>query len=418
MDKYIARPIASLLNILAWILGCVMNRDHDSSSGRVKTIVISKYVGIGSIVRATPFFRTLSKKYPEAKLVFVTSQKNYDLVERLACFDETIYLRDNSFFKLIHDFSMLLIKLWKSKVDLYFDLEVYSAVSSIVATLSLARNRYGFYKDSTTFRLGLYTHLVFFNDKRFISSIYMQMLRACDIVDNDLSPVKPKILPEDKQELDDLFSGYGLAPKKYIVVNPNASNLLLERRWPVEYFSALIEVLVAKGDYDVFLVGSEDQHSYTQNVMEQLSSEARTHVFNTAGLISLGALIALMHDSSLVLTNDSGIYHLAVTTSAKVVSLWGPGNPEHYADRASVNNVLLCAKELYCRPCIYRTDLTPCKGNNVCMKAIKPTDVFEKISELLCLTDDYDLSILDNIFEKLYCDDVDITTRKPGVSHG
>ena len=75
----------------------------------------------------------------------------------------------------------LLPRLWHYKIDLYFDLEVYSAFSTILATLSLARNRYGFYIANTNFRREPHTHLVYFNDYRQISSSLFSIARACGI---------------------------------------------------------------------------------------------------------------------------------------------------------------------------------------------------------------------------------------------
>jgi len=179
LDRVVLRPIALFLNCIVRPVGILLNRNHDSAALNVKTIVIAKLVGMGSICRATPMIREIRHKYPHAKIVVLTSCKNKIIVERLNNIDQVLYIDDRSMNSTAFSSLKVLCNLWQLHVDLYFDLEVYSAYSTLMATLSLARNRYGFYRESTAFRLGLHTHLVYFNDNRNISYIYMMLSKAC-----------------------------------------------------------------------------------------------------------------------------------------------------------------------------------------------------------------------------------------------
>ena len=118
--------------------------------------------------------------------------------------------------------------------DLYFDLEVYSAGTSILGLLSFARNRYGFYRTSARFKRGIFTDLVYFNIRMPVARIYNQLHTAAGgepIDPNDLGPITVK--PEDVSGMTDKLAAAGIArDERFIVLNPNASDLLLERRWP------------------------------------------------------------------------------------------------------------------------------------------------------------------------------------------
>ena len=72
-----------------------------------------------------------------------------------------------------------------ARVDLYFDLEIYSAYSSLMALLSLARNRIGFYRESAQHKRGNYTHLMYFNTRSPIRYTYLQLGRlvGCEPVE-------------------------------------------------------------------------------------------------------------------------------------------------------------------------------------------------------------------------------------------
>lgn len=414
LDRIIGRPAALLLDCIAWPLGKIIARDHDDSPSKVKNIAIAKLLGMGSILRATPMIKALKQKHPSARYIFITAYRNKPLMERLGLMDTCLYIRDTSFFTLFIDTGVLIFRLWQYRVDLYFDLEIYSAFSSILALLSLARNRYGFYKDTTFFRRGLNTHLVYFNDSQHISRIYLQLARACGTNNMYYKIERLKPQPGDIAEVKGWLVRNKLPEDTgYIVINPNASDLLLERRWPVDYFVALIDLLAISWHQPIYIVGSPEEHMYVSTLHNKLSPAAKKVTFNTAGVISFGAAVALISKARIMLTNDSGLYHIATSLEIPVVSLWGPGDPDHYADHEAKNNEIFYCKDIYCSPCLYKTDFPPCRGNNACMKSIAPKEVYKKICKLLNIDASANTSKMDMVYAKEKYQDLDITLRLP-----
>ncbi|MFA4888105.1 MAG: glycosyltransferase family 9 protein [Candidatus Omnitrophota bacterium] len=403
LDRIIAKPFAFLLNLVVWPLRRVIALGRNDSPEKVKTIAIAKFLGMGSILRATPMVRALKQKYPQARYIFITTLKNKPLVERLGLFDIYLYINDKSLFILCVDVLSLIIKLWTYQIRLYFDLEVYSAFSTILSLLSLSRNRYGFYKDTTAFRAGLNTHLVYFNDTKPISRAYLQLTKACGIKYSDCKPETIKLQVFDKQELEAWLRLNNLnCGINYIVVNPNASDLLLERRWPKEYFIELINALVKVWDGYIFCVGSPQEAFYVATLCEGASIEARKRVFNVAGKISFGAVMVLIKNAQLVITNDSGLYHVAVSFRRRVISLWGPVNPAQYADSDNSQQAVFYNKEIYCSPCLHKADFPPCGGDNVCMKSIPPKEVYKKACQMLGAAAGLDTMQMDLVYQQKY----------------
>jgi len=401
LDRFIAKPFDFLLNLVVWPLGKIIALDHSDSVEKVKTIAIAKFLGMGSILRATPMVCALKEKYPQAKYIFITTLKNKPLAERLGLFDTCLYIRDTSLFTLFIDTLFLIIKLWTYKIRLYFDLEVYSAFSTIVALLSLSRNRYGFYKDTTLFRMGLHTHLVYFNESKPISKAYLQLVKACGIKDVDYKIKKIKLQETDRQELKKWMASNNISEGKgYVVVNPNASDLLLERRWPADYFVAVINAILKKWRGLVFLVGSPDEYNYVDTLYNKLSEPAKRSTFNIAGKLSLGAVMALIEGASLMLTNDSGLYHIAASFNIPVISLWGPVDPHQYADFNNPKQVVFYNEQMYCSPCLHKTDFPPCRGNNICMKSISPKEVYNKICQMLGVNGNDDTEEMDLAYQR------------------
>ena len=142
---------------------------------------------MGSIIQATPLIRSIGAAYPQARLIFVTGHSCRRMVECLEHIDRIITVDDRGMFQVARTSVRTIIVLMRARVDLYFDLEVYSAYASIMALLSLARNRIGFYRESAEHKRGNYTHLMFFKTRSPIRYIYLQLGRlvGCEPVEPD-----------------------------------------------------------------------------------------------------------------------------------------------------------------------------------------------------------------------------------------
>jgi ADP-heptose:LPS heptosyltransferase len=383
IDRIIGLPIVFVLNGLCRILGKVLRRDHSIQPEALKTVVVAKFFGMGSILQATPLLRSLRERFPGARIMFVTDLRNRPLIERLEHIDEGLFVDDRDPFRLAASTARILLEMIRRRIDLYFDLEVYAAYATLIALLSLARNRFGFYRYSTRFKHGIYTHLVYFNARLPIRTIYLQLGLAAGSQPPDEDRLGPLRLQEQDRAsfafkwaatLGDAASG------RYVAVNPNASDLLLERRWPAASFVFVIERLTRHG-IRVALTGAPAEKSYVDQLVSELSPEARSRVINTAGALSLGELFVLLEGAACVVTNDTGPMHFAVALGQPTVCLFGPCNPDHYGFPSGRVEILY--RQVFCSPCVHEIAEPPCGGNNVCMKLIEPTSVVAAAERLL-----------------------------------
>jgi ADP-heptose:LPS heptosyltransferase len=382
LDRIVGIPSAWALNFAARSLGPIIKRSHSTAPDTVRTIVVAKLLGMGSIIQATPLLRGLKRVYPNARIYFVTTAANRALVERLGCIDAGLYLDDRNPGQFAKDTLGALRLLVRQGVDLYFDLEVYSAASSCLSLISMARNRFGLYRHSARFKRGLFTHLLYFNVAMPISQIYLQMLAMAGAQGPFSSELEPIAITEkDREGLRTKLAEAGVpADGSYIVVNPNASDLLLERRWPTQHFVRLLEMMVKAGHRPV-LIGAPSERSYVEALWQALPEWAQKQTVNSAGLVSLGELFALIDGARCVVTNDTGPMHVSFALKKPTVCLFGPGSPDHYGtDR---DNVAILYKGIFCSPCIYETDEPPCGGNNLCMQWISPEETWAAAERLL-----------------------------------
>jgi ADP-heptose:LPS heptosyltransferase len=385
IDRLVGLPLAWSLNLAARLLGKIVSRDHGISETNVQTVAITKYVGMGSILQATPLIRSIKVRFPKARIIFVTSRSYQRLVERLEYIDEIITVDDSGMLHLVFSSFSAIAALIGERVDLFFDLEVYSAYASIVSLLSLSRNRIGLYRESAEHKMGIYTHLMYFNTRSPIRYIYLQLgsTVGCEPVEPDRLG-KPRVDDTDRHELATLFATYRIGQQPYLVINPNASDLMIERRWPVERFAALIGYLTTRLKLPVLLIGSPSERAYVASLIELISGAESARVHNLAGTLSLGGLLALLEHARCLITNDTGPMHMAWALATPSVCLFGPGDPAHYGRSGA--GVQILNHPVYCSPCLYETDEPPCRGNNICMQRIEVETVFASVQRIMADT--------------------------------
>jgi len=132
--------------------------------------------------------------------------------------------------------------------------------------------------------------------------------------------------------------------------------------------------------HQIAFVGVANERSYVESLHTRLTPEEQLHVANTAGLLSLGELLALIEGAACVLTNDTGPMHMAIALQRPTVCLFGPANPEHYGQQ--FDNVRIFYARVFCSPCLYEADQPPCNGNNICMQRIRPQPVIQSVLRL------------------------------------
>ena len=381
IDKTLGAFLNVLLYSLVRIAGKILRINHNLDRP-FERIVVCKLKGMGSIVQASALLATLRKNYPSAEIIFVSTQANKSILNFYGdSINGTIFIQDNSIYQLIKSSVSALLKLWKFRPQVYIDIEVYSNYSSLLCTLSAASNRFGYYKSDKNYRTGLYTHLMYYNIKAPLSEIYLQMARILPIkeVVHELIPLilSNEIQSNSNQRLREFNPQIELS--NYLVINPNASDLRLERRWPAEYFIQLIqEIRVLKPEMFLVLIGNKQEANYVKEIAKHFQQD--NHVIDSSGKLKLDELIAVMNHAEGIITNDTGPLHLALALRKKTIGLFGPCAPDQYGQMQTCIPVYT---NVYCSPCVHEFIKPPCAGDNQCMKRMKVSLVLDALKQLL-----------------------------------
>jgi ADP-heptose:LPS heptosyltransferase len=384
VDHWVGLPLCFLLGLFVTAVRKLGLRRSRSISGD-RVLAVFKFFGLGSILEATPLVRAIRQRYPQARLAFVTFEGNETLVRRLNVCTDLRVIRVRSPIHFVLDVLREIIWLQRQRVEAVVDLEFFSKFSTLLAFFSGARVRIGFHLNDF-WRYRLVTHPVYFNYYRHITDVYRQVARRLDtdIEDLQLSRVDPGAEARRSVERFLRLRGWS-ASTPLLGVNINAGDLCLERRWPLDRYTQLIETLLEKHpDLRVVLTGTPDERGYVFSLVDGLSAAARSRVLVTAGEWSLQEFVAALSFFCGFVTNDSGPMHLAAAEGVAMVSLWGPGRPAFYAPQHSNHHVIY--SDYDCSPCLYMFttfEAMWCRHEAWCMQAIAVPTVLEAVESIL-----------------------------------
>ena len=110
------------------------------------------------------------------------------------------------------------------------------------------------------------------------------------------------------------------------------------KRWPHYHYSKLAEMLITQG-YAVELLGSAKDESVGEEIRQVLPEELREFCVNLAGKTNLNEAVDLIANCTAVVTNDSGLMHIAAAVNCPLIALYGPTSPQYtppLSDKATI----------------------------------------------------------------------------------
>jgi heptosyltransferase II len=141
------------------------------------------------------------------------------------------------------------------------------------------------------------------------------------------------------------------------------------KRWPAEHYAEVANAAIAKG-WQVWLFGSDKDIPVTN----QINQLTQNKCINLGGKTKLGEAIDLMALCHTVVSNDSGLMHVAAALDRKLVAIFGSSDPYHTPPMHP--KAVIEYLKLDCSPCFERQ----CPlGHLNCLTKIKPDTITHKI---------------------------------------
>ena len=324
----------------------------------LKKILIIRFSSIGDIVLTTPIVRCLRHQYPDAQLHVLTKSSYRSIYASNPHVDKV--------FELPSNMKELVRQLREEHYDFVVDL--HKNWRSWRVRMALHRPSASFPK--LDFQKFLYTKLK------------IGKLPPVHIVDRYFKAVEKLGVHNDGQGLDFYFNEgdelhYEDLPEAFrdgfvaVVIGGQHSTKIL----PVDKVVEVCEAL----DNPVVLVGGPEDAARGDRIKAKVGS----YVGNTCGRLTLGQSASLLKLADAVLTNDTGMMHIAAALRKPIVSVWGNTVPEFgmypYLPQGMKPAAIVENKSLRCRPCD-KLGYAKCpKGHFNCMNSLDSKEIAEKI---------------------------------------
>jgi ADP-heptose:LPS heptosyltransferase len=363
-----------------------------------KNVLFIELSEMGSTILADPAMKK-AKALWNAELFFVIFADNRGSLDFLKTIpDGNIFtLRVDSLWHLGLDTLKFLLWCRRRKIDTAIDLELFSRFTALLTGMSGARLRAGYHRfhNEGLYRGEMLTHRVAYNPHIHIAKNFIALINALAapkaenpysksfIGDEEIRIAPVKIPAATRKAMADkigkLVPDYQSGGRRIVLFNPNASEMLPQRRWPAAHFAELARQVLARwSDVVILITGAPSERIEAQALCQTVNDP---RMVNFAGESRLDQLPALYSLASLMITNDSGPGHFASVTAMPVLSLFGPETPELYGPLGPGRAL---TAGLACSPCVSAANhrKTACH-DPVCMSAIQPARVTEAAAEFL-----------------------------------
>jgi heptosyltransferase-2 len=214
------------------------------------------------------------------------------------------------------------------------------------------------------------------NDIRVLNkALLMQTVQRYVALGEDSTVlVAPKtpypVLRIDVKNRAHLLARLGLNTEREIIAMMPGAEYGPAKQWPVEYYAALAGKLIDAGKY-VWVLGSQKEETLGEMI-------CRNHkdAHNLCGKTDLVDVVDLLACAEQVVSNDSGLMHVAVAAGVKANVIYGSSTPEYTPPLASPDKKNIFYLSLPCSPCFKRS----CPlGHTNCLKDIGVEDVYKNI---------------------------------------
>jgi len=396
IDHWVGVPLCAIASPLVALMDSIKNIFSRSPEVPKKLLFI-ELSEMGSAILVDPAMRNAQARGAELFfLIFKSNRASLTLLNTVK--PENIFTIDSSSLGgLIKDTLRFLIVARHHRIDTVIDLELFSRFTALLTGLCGARRRVGYhiFHGEGLWRGFMLTRKVHYNPHIHITKNFLSLIHAAfakqievpfskiQIPDSEVrleqAVINPTALEKVRERIEKLAKEAGIeytqGKNRLILINPNASDLLPQRRWAQQRFSELIQGVHQQYPSDLILItGSPAEFSYVEKVRVVANIK---NAMNFAGQVSFAELPPLYTLSDVMVTNDSGPGHFSAVTPLRTVVLFGPETPALYG---SIGNSIPITANLACSPCVSAANhrKTPCQ-DNVCMQAITVSQVLDKV---------------------------------------
>ena len=326
---------------------------------------------VGDMVMAQTLFQCLKQRHPECQIDVLAPEWSRPLLERMP------EVRAALSFPLGHGALELATRrrIGKSLAGQYDQaiLLPNSLKSALVPFFAGIRQRTGWRGE---FRYGLLNDVRTLDKERYPLMIERFMALAYDKNAELPRPYPKPSLQIDSATRDAALAKFGLTLDRPVLALCPGAEFGESKRWPAEHYAQVADARIREG-WQVWLFGSQKDHPVGETIRENLIPGLREESVNLSGQTSLAEAIDLLSCADSVVSNDSGLMHVAAALNRPLVAVYGSTSPAFTPPLADEVEVVQLGIE--CSPCFDRT----CRfGHYNCMCLLEPGAVIQALGRL------------------------------------
>jgi len=366
-----------ILRFQAWIL----LRNKEIRSVEIHNILILAYIGIGDMIMFTPALKLLRQKFPHAKITLQIGLKNScekvvqnsDLIDEI---DEVVL--DQKFLKFIRHgwrkrnrYQLLISDFHHGFYELAFQI-LYMNIPIRIGHASSP----GF-KSVFDF---LYNYKIQMQEAEHTILRNLKLLKPLGIdfdIDKEIQNTSLYLSSEDKAFARRYWDEKKLSQEYVIGIQAGTAPLGRWKQWPLEHFQKLIQELLNTGK-KVILFGSPGEHPMLENLAQSITPPPI--LFARDG--SFTQSCALIQKCQYMITNDSGLMHVANALGVPLLAIYGPTDYRRTAPLAKTSKILRLG--LPCSPCFKlegEDAVLNCPIQIKCLREIQPEQVLKTLND-------------------------------------
>lgn len=327
----------------------------------MKKILVIRFSSIGDIVLTTPIVRCIKTQLAGVELHYITKEENSQILSSNPYIDKLLFLQSS----LFETVKMLRNERYDYVIDLHNNQRTW-LIKQMLGVKSFSFPKINF-------------------EKWLMVNLKINRLPEVHIVDRYFNAVKGIGVVNDGKGLDFFIHEanvkIGQIAEPYIAWAIGAKQET--KQFPVQ---KIIEVLKSPEFpfRKVVLLGGKEDVVRAEQILNATNTN---QVISFVGACNLQESASVLHNSKLVITNDTGLMHIAAALQKPILSIWGNTIPEFgmypYYGNLAIENQFLQVPELSCRPCS-KLGYSHCPLTHFhCMEKIPIEGAIQKIKELL-----------------------------------
>ncbi|MFA1026813.1 ADP-heptose:lipooligosaccharide heptosyltransferase II [Pseudomonas syringae pv. helianthi] len=326
---------------------------------------------VGDMVMAQTLFQCLKQRHPECEIDVLAPEWSRPILERMP------QVRAALSFPLGHGALELATRrrIGKSLAGQYDQaiLLPNSLKSALVPFFAGVPKRTGWRGE---FRYGLLNDVRTLDKQRYPLMIERFMALAFEKGSELPRPYPRPGLCIDPTTREAALSKFGLSLDRPVLALCPGAEFGESKRWPAEHYALVADASIREG-WQIWLFGSKKDHPVGESIRQELIPGLREESVNLSGETSLAEAIDLLSCADAVVSNDSGLMHVAAALNRPLVAVYGSTSPDFTPPLADEVEVVRLGIE--CSPCFERT----CRfGHYNCMRLLEPDAVIQALNRL------------------------------------